>query len=85
MKPLEYILKGLLNGILLSASAWDFLDVPVKIIATMAGIILTIFLVRKAWHDTELAKEQRREKKLLNDMKEQELWAKIESNKRRFK
>jgi hypothetical protein len=83
MKPLEYITKGMVSGTLLSAPVWDFLDPFVKLIATIAGIILTIFLVRKAWHDTELAKEQRREKRLLNDMKEQELWEKVASNKRK--
>lgn len=84
MKPLEYIPKALVNAVLLSMSAWDFLDPLVKFIATIAGIILTIFLVRKAWHDTELSKEQRREKKLLNDMKEQEMWAKVAENKKKY-
>jgi len=41
MKPLEYIPKAIVNGILLSASAWDFLDPLAKFIATIAGVVLT--------------------------------------------
>lgn len=84
MKPLEYIPKGIINVILLSAPAWDFVDPAVRLMATIAGIVLTAILIRKAWHDTEVSKEIKRGKKLENDMKEQTLYRTIEENKKRF-
>jgi hypothetical protein len=77
MKPSEYISKAFLNGILLSASAWDFITPAIQLMATMAGIVLTVFLIRKAWHDTLLTKERKRETKLLNDLRELELKRKL--------
>jgi hypothetical protein len=80
MKPLEYISKGMVSGTLLSAPVWEFLDPFVKLMATIAGIILTIFLVRKAWYDTEVAKESKREKKLKNDVMEQDIIRRKKAN-----
>lgn len=80
VKPLEYISKGMVSGTLLSAPVWDFIDPFVKLIATIAGITLTIFLVRKAWYDTELTKESKREKKLNNDIMEQDIIRRKKAN-----
>jgi hypothetical protein len=85
MKPLEYIPKAIINTILLSAWVWDFVDPAVKLLATLAGIVLTAVLIRKAWHDTEYAKAERVGKKLDNELKQQELYKLMEENKRRFK
>lgn len=81
MKPIEYLTKGTINLILLSMATWDFIDPVFKFLGALAGIILSIFLVRKAWHDTELAKEQRRRLTLENDMKAQELYQMMEKSK----
>lgn len=84
MKPIEYIAKWTINTILLSASMWDFLDPILKVIATAIGIVLSFFLIRKAWHDTEVAKEQRRKLKLENDFRDQEIFRMAQENKKRF-
>lgn len=81
MKPIEYLTKGTINLILLSMATWDFIDPVFKFLGALAGIVLSIFLVRKAWHDTELAKEQRRRLTLENDMKAQELYQMMEKSK----
>lgn len=81
MKPLEYLTKGTLNLILLSMSTWDFIDPVFKFIAAVVGIVLSAFLIRKAWHDTELAKEQKRKLTLENEMKAQELYQMMEKSK----
>ncbi len=84
MRPLEYIGKGIINGVLLSASMWDFIDPVLKLIATLIGIVLTFFLIRKAWHDTEVAKEQKRKLKLENDFRDQEIFRLAQENKKKF-
>jgi hypothetical protein len=40
-------------------------------------------LIKKTLIETEISKEKRREQKILNDIKEQELWAKIEANRKK--
>lgn len=67
-------------------SSWfaDFVDPAIRFVATIAGIVLTIVLIRKAIIDTELSKEQKREKKLANDLRDQELWEKVQANKQKF-
>lgn len=81
MKPIEYWIKGTINLILISMSTWDFLDPVFKAIGALVGIVLSVFLIRKAWHDTEVAKEQRRKLRLENDMKDQELYQLMEKSK----
>jgi predicted membrane protein len=81
MKPVEYLAKGTFNLILISMSTWDFIDPVFKLIGAAVGIVLSIFLIRKAWHDTELAKEQKRKLTLENEMKAQELYQMMEKSK----
>jgi hypothetical protein len=81
MKPVEYLAKGTFNLILISMSTWDFIDPLFKVLGAAVGIVLSIFLIRKAWHDTELAKEQKRKLTLDNDMKAQEVYQMMEKSK----
>jgi hypothetical protein len=84
MKPLELYIKGIFNFFLMSAPWFmDFVDPIIKLVATVVGIILTVFLIKKTLIETEISKEKRREQKILNDIKEQELWAKIEANRKK--
>lgn len=85
MKPVEYFTKAMANGVLLSASLMEFLPPFIQYTATIAGIVLTYFLIRKAYYDTELSKEQKRKLQIENDLKNQEVYRLAEENKRRFK
>jgi hypothetical protein len=82
MRPFEYLTKGAINIILLSMPTWDFIDPVLKFCGAVAGLVLTIFLVRKAWYDTELAREQKRKLQLENDQRNHELYLTMEKSKR---
>lgn len=81
---LLYGVRWFINLILMSTWFAEFVDPAIRLIATLAGLVLTIVLIRKALIDTELAREQKREKKLSNDLKDQELWDKVQTNKQKY-
>jgi hypothetical protein len=82
VEQVKFYAKGVVNGILLSTWFWDTLDQSLKFVTVSLGAVLTFFLIKKAIADEKLSKEKRRGEKLMNDMKEQELWAKVAQNKK---
>jgi hypothetical protein len=84
MEPAKMWIKGIINGLPLTAWVWEFLDNGLKVASVCLGIVLTVFLIIKAREDARLAREKRRGEKIQNDLKEQEMWAKVAANKQKF-
>lgn len=83
IQPIEIYLKGLINAVLLSAGFMDFLDSTVRIFSVAVGIVLTIFLIRKAHEDYQLTKEKRKGERIKNEMAQQELFERRLKNLRK--
>jgi hypothetical protein len=83
MEQVKLYIKGVINGLLLSAPFWDVLDKTTKAAATILGIVLTIVLILKAKKDIEGKRIENQLKKLELEKKEQELADLILANKKK--
>jgi membrane protein insertase Oxa1/YidC/SpoIIIJ len=84
ISKLEIYLQGGFNALLMIVPWFvDFIDPILKTLSVMAGIILTVFLIRKASHDINSKKLDNELKRIQIDKEHQELHQLMERNKKR--
>jgi hypothetical protein len=83
MEQIKLYIKGVINGILLSAPLWDFVNDIIKALVSITGIVLTIVLIFKAKRDIEGKKLENKLKEIELEKKQQELADMILSNKKK--
>lgn len=78
----KFYFLGVFNVVLAWAGLVDFFDFTTRIIAAILGIILTVYLIKKAKHDIEKVKLDNQMKKLEIQEKEQKVYQLMEQSKK---